>query len=290
MRSPKLLLVCTTLLIGAVSVQADTMSQSGHDDKLAWQVVKSWQTDGQPVDLVHSLDGKLVFILNNKHQVLVYDATNGTLQGRVPVTEGVTAIDIAPQGEALHLIDSKTSTFSTLAMNFVYDIDITGSPVKGKIDAPVTITLFTDFECPYCIKLTPLLDQVFEHNKENVKLVFKHFPLQMHQMAEPAHRAAIAAGEQGKFWEFHDRLFAAEKLSSELIDTIAKDLALDMAKFKKDMESPEIRQKISKDMADAEKASVTGTPTVFINGRKLQQRSPEGFQQIIDEELKKKGK
>jgi protein-disulfide isomerase len=289
MRCPKLILACAALLIGTASVQADTMPQAGQDNKLEWQVVKNWQTDGQPVDLVHSLDGKLVFILNNLHQVLVYDAA-GVLQGRVPVAEGVTAIDIAPQGEALHLIDSKTNTFSTLAMNFVYDIDIAGSPVKGKTDAPVTITIFTDFECPYCIKLEPLLNQVVEKNKDNVKLVFKNFPLQFHPMADPSHRAALAAGEQGKFWEFHDRLFAAEKLSPELIDTIAKELGLDIARFKKDMESPEVRQKISKDMADAEKASVTGTPTVFINGRKLQQRSPEGFQQVIDEELKKKGK
>ena len=289
MRCPKILLTCTALLLAATTVHADAQPQSGRDDKLEWQVVRNWQVDGQPIDFVHSLDGKLVYILNDQHQVLVYDA-DGALQGRVPVAEGVTAIDIAPQGEALHLIDSTAKTFSTLAMNFVYTIDTTGSPIKGNPDAPVTITLFTDFECPYCIKLTPLLDQVFAKNKDSVKIAFKHFPLQFHAMADPAHRAAIAAGEQGKFWEFHDRLFTAAKLTPELIDTIAKDLALDLVKFKKDMESPEVRQKIAKDISDAEKASVTGTPTVFVNGRKLQLRTIEGFQQVIDEELSKKGK
>lgn len=289
MRCPKILLTCTALLLAATTVHADAQPQSGRDDKLEWQVVRNWPVDGQPIDFVHSLDGKLVYILNDQHQVLVYDA-DGALQGRVPVAEGVTAIDIAPQGEALHLIDSTAKTFSTLAMNFVYTIDTTGSPIKGNPDAPVTITLFTDFECPYCIKLTPLLDQVFAKNKDSVKIAFKHFPLQFHAMADPAHRAAIAAGEQGKFWEFHDRLFTAAKLTPELIDTIAKDLGLDLVKFKKDMESPEVRQKIAKDISDAEKASVTGTPTVFINGRKLQLRTIEGFQQVIDEELSKKGK
>lgn len=114
-------------------------------------------------------------------------------------------------------------------------------------------------------------------------------PLQFHKMADPSHRAALAANEQGKFWEFHDRLFAAKKLSTVLIDTIATDLGLDLVKFKADMNSPKIRMLIKKDLADAQKAGVTGTPTIFINGRKLQQRSLQGFQQLIDEELAKAG-
>lgn len=113
-------------------------------------------------------------------------------------------------------------------------------------------------------------------------------PLQFHKVADPAHRAALAAGEQGKFWEYHDKLFAAKKLSVPLIDTIATELNLDMVKFKADMNSPKIRLMINKDLADAKKAGVTGTPTVFVNGRKLQQRSLPGFQKLIDEELAKK--
>lgn len=131
---------------------------------------------------------------------------------------------------------------------------------------------------------------MFENNKEIVKLVFKNMPLNIHKMADPSHRAAMAAALQGKFWEFHDRLFAANKLSNALIDSIARDLGLDLDKFKRDMESPLIRQKIEKDLADAKNAGVTGTPTVFINGRKLSQKSLQGFQQIIDEELQKAGK
>jgi protein-disulfide isomerase len=131
---------------------------------------------------------------------------------------------------------------------------------------------------------------VLENNKENVKLVFKNMPLQFHKMADPTHRAAMAAEMQGKFWEYHDRLFAAKQLSNALIESIAVDLGLDMDKFKKDMASPVVRQKIGKDLADAQNAGVTGTPTVFINGRKPSQRSLQQFQQIIDEELKKAGK
>jgi protein-disulfide isomerase len=128
---------------------------------------------------------------------------------------------------------------------------------------------------------------VLENNADTVKIAFKNMPLQFHKMADPSHRAALAAGEQGKFWEFHDKLFKAKKLSNKLINSIATDLKLDMEKFKKDMASPKIRAMINKDLADAQKAGVTGTPTVFINGRKLQQRSLQGFQQLINEELAK---
>ncbi|SDP10524.1 DSBA-like thioredoxin domain-containing protein [Desulforhopalus singaporensis] len=106
-------------------------------------------------------------------------------------------------------------------------------------------------------------------------------------MADPSARAALAAREQGKFWEFHDRLFAEKKLTQDSIDTIAKSLDLDMEKFKTDMASPKVRAQIQKDIQDATKADVTGTPTIFINGRKPSQRSLAGFQAVIDSELSK---
>jgi DNA-binding beta-propeller fold protein YncE len=139
------ILACACLLFGGSALQAETISADGQDNKLEWQVVSSWQIDGTPVDLVHSLDGKLVYILDNQHRVQVYD-TNGKLQGRIPVGEGVTAIDIAPQGEALYLIDNTAKSFTRVSVNFMYDIDITGSPIMGKADAPVAIAVFTDFE------------------------------------------------------------------------------------------------------------------------------------------------
>jgi protein-disulfide isomerase len=128
---------------------------------------------------------------------------------------------------------------------------------------------------------------VLEKNPETVKIVFKNMPLKFHKSADPAARAALAAKEQGKFWQFHDRLFAADKLNMKVIRKIAVDLKLDMVRFEKDMNSPRIRAKLEKDLLDAQKAGVTGTPTVFINGRTPKQRSLAGFQFIIDDELKK---
>ncbi len=127
---------------------------------------------------------------------------------------------------------------------------------------------------------------MLENNPETIKIVFKNMPLRFHEFAEPSAKAALAAYKQGKFWEFHDELFKSEKLSNEVINNIAVDLGLDMAQFNKDMNSPEIRQMIQKDLMDAQKAGVTGTPTIFINGKKLKNRSLQGFQAMIDEELK----
>jgi protein-disulfide isomerase len=127
---------------------------------------------------------------------------------------------------------------------------------------------------------------VLEQNHDTVKIVFKNMPLRFHKFADPAARAALAAGEQGKFWEFHDELFATEKLSDQVIKDIAVKLGLDMARYEADMNSPAIKQKISKDLRDAQLAGVTGTPTVFINGQRLKNRSPQGFQAMINEALK----
>ena len=113
-------------------------------------------------------------------------------------------------------------------------------------------------------------------------------PLRFHKFADPAARAALAAGEQGKFWEFHDELFASEKLSNQVIQNIAVKLGLDMSRYEADMKSPAVKQRISKDLNDAQQAGVTGTPTVFINGQRLKNRSPQGFQALINEALKNK--
>ena len=135
----------------------------------------------------------------------------------------------------------------------------------------------------------PLLEQVLEHNPDTVKIVLKNVPLRFHKFADPAARAALAAGEQGKYWEFHDELFAiSPKLDPIAINGIAKKLGLDINKFKKDMASPAIRQKLAKDLHDAQESGVTGTPTIFINGIKLKSRTLPAIQKLIDEELAQK--
>ena len=132
----------------------------------------------------------------------------------------------------------------------------------------------------------PLFEQVLDKYPDNVKVVFKHFPLASHSQALPAALAAMAAGEQGKFWEYHDELFINQNsLANEKYLEIAQGLGLDLKKFSLDMMRPSLRQKIELDVADGKKAGVTGTPAIFINGRKLKKRDFAEISKLIDEEL-----
>ena len=129
---------------------------------------------------------------------------------------------------------------------------------------------------------------MLEKNPDTVKIIFKHLPLQMHKLAQPAALAAIAAMKQGKFWQMHDALFGAGKLTREAIEAAAVGIGLDMAKFKKDMAAPSTRQILQKDMMDARRAGISGTPSLFINGHKVKNRTPDAIQAMIDKELKAK--
>ena len=136
----------------------------------------------------------------------------------------------------------------------------------------------------------PVLGQVLEKYPKDVKIVFKNFPLSSHRFALKAAAAALAAGSQGKFWEFHDRLFENyNRLNDQIIGQIATDLNLDLVEFEKSMRDPAIEEKISQDVYDGRQAGVNSTPSVFINGRRLRNRSLEGFQEAIDKELQKLG-
>lgn len=134
----------------------------------------------------------------------------------------------------------------------------------------------------------PPLEQVLGQYPKQVKLVFKHFPLPSHRFARAAAVASMAAGEQGKFWPFHDRLFQSQaELSDAKIDQIAKDLGLDLERYEKAKNSPAIQQLIQRDMAEAQRIGLRGTPTLYVNGRLVRDRSPQGISALVQEELAK---
>jgi protein-disulfide isomerase len=130
---------------------------------------------------------------------------------------------------------------------------------------------------------------VLEKYPNDVKLVVKQFPLLMHGYSRKAAIAALAAGKQGKFWEMHEKLFANNKdLSDDKVEAIAREIGLDIEQFNKDLKDTAIASLIDKDINDGRRANVRGTPTIFVNGKLLNQRSLQGFQQAIEAELKKK--
>jgi len=134
----------------------------------------------------------------------------------------------------------------------------------------------------------PLFEQVLDKYPDNVKIVFKHYPLAFHNQALPAALASMAAGEQGKFWGYHDELFLHQNsLSSDKYLEIALNMGLDLKMFSLDMMRPSIRKKVEQDISDAKKAGVTGTPTLFVNGRKVKKRAFDAMSKLIDAELAK---
>jgi len=129
---------------------------------------------------------------------------------------------------------------------------------------------------------------VLDRNPGKIKLVFKNFPLANHRFARMAAAAALVADRQGKFWEFHDELFKNHStLNSTKIFQIAGELGLDMVRFNKDVKDTAIQRLVIRDMRDGTQAGVRGTPTVFINGKLVINRSLQGIQQKIEHELKK---
>ncbi|MDJ0787231.1 MAG: thioredoxin domain-containing protein [Myxococcota bacterium] len=171
----------------------------------------------------------------------------------------------------------------------VKNVEVGRSPVLGPEDAPITIVEFSDFQCPYCTRVKPTLAQVREEYGDQVRVVFKHFPLSFHTKAIPAHKAAIAAGDQGKFWEMHDLIFQNPKdLEPEQLRAHAETLNLDLAKFDARVNDAATEALITQDQAQGTKLGVRGTPSFFINGRFFSGAQPfAAFKARIDEELER---
>ncbi|HEV2827290.1 MAG TPA: DsbA family protein [Pyrinomonadaceae bacterium] len=171
----------------------------------------------------------------------------------------------------------------------VYTVKTDGAPFIGPSQAPITIAEFSDFQCPFCGRVGPTLDQIRKAYGNNVRVVWKHFPLDMHPAAKPAALAAEAANSQGKFWEFHDKLFANQsKLDLNDLKQYAKDVGLDTAQFEKDLVDSRNKKRMDDDMAEARSLGITGTPAFFVNGRFLNGAKPfSEFAKVINAELQR---
>jgi protein-disulfide isomerase len=152
----------------------------------------------------------------------------------------------------------------------IRSVDVGNSPAKGPVGASVTVIEFADFECPYCAMMAPVIEQVWQQRSQEMRFVYKFMPLSGHPHGEPAARAAIAALDQGKFWEMHDKLFAnRDHLEQSDIDGYAKDLGLDLNRFHADMQSQATTDRIAIDRKEADSLDVKGTPTIYVNGREF---------------------
>ncbi len=171
------------------------------------------------------------------------------------------------------------------------DVAIAGHPSIGPANAPVTIVEFSDFQCPFCKRVEPTLKEVRQKYGDNVRLVYMDYPLPMHNHALDAAKAGRCAAEQGKFWPFHDALFADQsKESPEDLKATAKTLGLDTTKFNSCFDKAKYEAGVRADLEQGKELGIDGTPAFFINGRMLVgAQPPDSFDQIIDEELASKG-
>jgi protein-disulfide isomerase len=169
----------------------------------------------------------------------------------------------------------------------VHDVSIANSPILGPKDAPVTIVEFVDFQCPYCVREFPKLQKILDEYPDQVRLVFKHYPLKFHKKAPAVHAATeLALRQRGvdAFWMMHQMIMNAPKeLDIAQLREYAVGLELNMDTFDKTMASEAtINELLKADKAEAGKCNVSGTPTILINGLKLTDRSIEGYKARID--------
>jgi protein-disulfide isomerase len=163
-------------------------------------------------------------------------------------------------------------------------------PSSGPASAPITVVEFSDYQCPFCARVVPTLTKLRATYGDKIRIVFKDFPLPNHAEAPKAAEAALCAGEQNKYWEMHDRMFANQRaLGVPSLKQMAVGLGLDAAKFDQCLDSGKHAASIAADMKQGEALGVQSTPTVYVNGRPVVGAQPfEFFQMVIDEELARK--
>jgi protein-disulfide isomerase len=161
---------------------------------------------------------------------------------------------------------------------------------KGPANAPIELIEFSDFQCPFCQRANPTVTQVLQTYGDRIHFVYRHFPLASHPNARPAAEASQCAAEQGKFWQYHDRLFAnPSRLSGPDLKQTAAELGLDAAAFNQCVDTHKYAGQVDADLRDGADAGVNGTPAFFVNGRMLNGAQPfDAFKRIIDEELEAK--
>ncbi len=160
-------------------------------------------------------------------------------------------------------------------------------PARGPQNAPVTVVEFSDFQCPFCGKAHDTVEQVMQAYAGKVRLVFRQFPLEMHQHAKKAAEASLCANEQGKFWEYHDVLFKNQQtLDAPQLKDHANEIGLEQSKFASCLDSGKFSKAVQDDMSAGQQVGVSGTPAFFINGVMLSGAMPfDEFKRVIDQEL-----
>ena len=252
--------------------------------KVSFEPILTVDMDAPILDMTTDSDEDLIFLLTPK-AVLFYSPGAKSVIDSIPLSETFDRIALLDD-DRLILTSNAPSRINVIRYNRIYPIDITNRAVKGPADAKVSIVVFDDYQCPYCARLERFIEQVLEQFPKEVNYVIKHFPLPSHAFAYQGAMAALAAGKQGKFWEFHSRLLENhDQVNEQKILEIAGELGLNMDQFKKDRELASSRQLIQEDIENGKQIGVTGTPSAFINGKRIRNRDLGTLPELIIREL-----
>jgi protein-disulfide isomerase len=234
-------------------------------------------------------DGTPAFFINGKliSGAVPFDTFKPVIDEQIQKANAALKKGVKPEKLYETLVAENVGAAGAQEHQVAAKIDVGNAPVLGPKNAPVTIVEWSDFQCPFCGRVEPTLQQLRQEYQGKIRLAWKNQPLSFHPNAMPAAEAAMAAHEQGKFWEFHDALFKKQgQLGPELYDEIARQLGLDMNRFHASIQGHKHSAHIQADMAAGNAVGAQGTPTFFINGKKLVGAQPvEAFKQLIDAEL-----
>jgi protein-disulfide isomerase len=280
-------IVSMSLILAMSLVGILLLSTAAICAEIEGEVIETRTFAKPPLDLLLSAQGTYLYALLPGGQLDVYDRS-GKLAGSIKVDPAFKSLSPGPSEDMLWLSAPNRTDAQLLAVNVVREIPTAGSPAQGPADAPVTIVVFSDFECGFCAHMAQMLAELRVAYPEAVRIVYKCFPLRGHRFSLRAAQAALAAGTMGKFWEFHDALFESfDKLNENKLEEIADNLKLNKETLKAQMQSPQVIDKLRNDLTLGKELNVDGTPTIFVNGHRLRKPTMENFQEIIEKQLEK---
>jgi protein-disulfide isomerase len=252
-----------------------------------WTVIDELNLQSPVLDVAAPTDVNSLYILTSGN-ILLYSLDDATLIKQIPIEKIYNRLTASADGSYVVVSSTTKRNLKIISLENSYNFSTEALPFIGPKEADVTITVFNDYQCPYCKNLTTLFEQVMEKYPGKINLVYKNFPLAMHNSARLGAAAALAADRQQKFPQFHKSLYENQRALSEAkINEVAQELGLDSEKFKNDLKDPAIQDIIARDVKEGQLAGVRGTPTVFINGKRVEERSLEEFSRKIDLELRK---
>ena len=269
-------------------VKSTAGSSTAVSGKIKHETPKDIQLQETPKDIILSRDGSTAYILGQQN-IMIYSVQEAKVTDTIPLTKAYSRFALSPDESSFYLTAQDAPQVAVIQFSIVNTIEIGKSPVIGNVNAPVMVAAFLDYQCPYCAKVYPLLQELLKKYPNDVKLVIKHNPLPMHKFAEKSSLAALAAAQQNKYEKVTELFFTNfSTLSDETITKYVQEAGVDMQKFNTDLAGPTVKAIMEQDQKTGIEARVRAVPTIFINGIVPKGRSIEVFSQMVDDELKKK--